>query len=214
MMMQRLLCGLVSLVAAAQGQQFRFTLPTKQSCQEWAASAPMNHAGMGRRTQAMSGMDMGATSVGQVRRYYIAAEMEFWDYAPQNMDAVKNVTFTGLTATPTAVNDGHAHDHSVGRRRQQVDHSAMGGGGHGAAAWVSENSNLAAGALRLGKTYLKLRFVEYTDHTFQFKKYPTGRPADEVHLVSRAKPRQGLCAVVPYIWYGFCVWLLIFGWII
>ena len=90
--MRRLLCGLglglgqLQLVTAAL-TQFRFTLPVKQTCKPWAAPArPMDHSGMhmGRRAQAMDHSEHGTPdtgrSVGQVRKYYIAADIAFWDY--------------------------------------------------------------------------------------------------------------------------------------
>eukprot|EP01048_Picozoa_sp_COSAG05_P018622 COSAG05_NODE_2755_length_2681_cov_3.287410_2_plen_303_part_00 len=183
----RLLAALALLALVSTGSsQFRFTLPTKQACVEWSSSAPMNHAGMnmGRRAQAMNhaGMDMGpTTTVGQIRKYFIAADLDMWDYAPAGKDLIKNTTFPD--APTTLAGDGHAHDHSVGRRRrgQAMDHSAhMGGGGghagHGAETWVAGPSNNPP---RVGRTYLKMRFNEYTDHTFTTKKV---RPADEEHL--------------------------------
>ena len=179
-MIGRLALALAAIVRVSYAQ-FRFTFPAKQTCQEWSASAPMSHAGMnmGRRAQTMNhaGMDMGPT-IGQVRKYYIAADLDMWDYAPAGMDVAKNQTFPTAVQAPVA-SDGHAHDHSVGRRREQaMDHSTMAGGGHaghGPSTWVTRSQHPP----RIGRSYVKMRFNEYTDHTFTMRK---ARPTDEEHL--------------------------------
>jgi hypothetical protein len=157
----------------------RFSYSDLELCEPWAAQVPsasmdgMDHSGMDmgrRRAQASSGA--------QVRQYFIASEVVVWDYAPSGRDDVKGEEFPATP--PAAADDGHAHDHSMGRRSLQVDHAMHGGGGahamHSAGAWMTHSSSAPQ---RIGRFYLKMRFVEYTDHTFTTRK--PRQPEDE-HL--------------------------------
>ena len=159
----------------------RFTYPDLQLCEPWAAQVPsggmdhggMDHGGMGRRRAQAAGA--------QARQYFIASEVVVWDYAPSGKDLVKDEEFAAAPP-PAPADDGHEHDHAMGRRSLQMDHAMHGGaaGGahamHSAGAWMAHSSSAPQ---RIGRFYLKMRFVEYTDHTFTVRK-PRG-PEDE-HL--------------------------------
>jgi hypothetical protein len=159
----------------------RFTYPELELCEPWAAQVPsasmMDHSGMdmGRRRRAQT------TPTPQARQYFIASEAVMWDYAPLGKDAVKDEVFAPPPA-PTG-SDGHDHDHSMGRRRSLqpmdgMDHSMHGGAHahHTAGAWMS---NSRSAPQRIGRYYLKMQFVEYTDLTFTTRK---PRSAEDEHL--------------------------------
>ena len=159
----------------------RFTYPDLQLCEPWAAQVPsggmdhggMEHGGMGRRRAQAAGA--------QARQYFIASEVVVWDYAPSGKDLVKDEEFAAVPP-PAPADDGHEHDHAMGRRSLQMDHEMHGGAAsgahamHSAGAWMAHSSSAPQ---RIGRFYLKMRFVEYTDHTFTVRK-PRG-PEDE-HL--------------------------------
>jgi hypothetical protein len=132
----------------------------------------MDHSAMGA-----------ATHMGQVRTYFIAADVVMWDYAPSAMDRVSNTSFPDGAPAPSPTvwechADGSCHGHpSSGRRRLQAgaDHHAH----HSASLWVSASRTPP---FRIGRRYLKIRFREYTDHSFTALRYPSGRPAEQQHL--------------------------------
>ena len=172
--------------STANRYQGRFTYPEQEICAAWAGPTPvaamggMDHSqmNMGRR-RTMEGMDH-SQMVPQVRKYFIAAEVKMWDYAPSGRDLAKDAEFPAApTPPPGSVGDGHDHDHSIGRRALQMDHSMHGGGAHAhhsAGTWMA---NSRASPYRIGRHYLKFVFNEYTDHTFSTLK---PRAADDKHL--------------------------------
>ena len=135
----------------------------------------MDHSQMGRRRAQMDHMMQP-----QVRKYFIAAEVAVWDYAPSGRDLVVDAAFptTVPPPPPGSVGDGHAHDHSIGRRALQTVHSAHGGAHamHSAGTWMA---NSRVEPYRVGRHYLKMGFREYTDHTFTTRK---PRAAEDEHL--------------------------------
>ena len=173
------LAALLLQLAAPQGRAPRYEMPEMQICEAWAGPVPvaMDHSGMDmgrRRAQAMDHSCMMATP--QVRKYFIAAEVDEWDYAPLGRDMVKDAEFAPPPA-PLA-DDGHAHDHSIGRRAQEaMDHSMHAGHAqHSAGMWMSHSPS---SPMRIGRHYLKMVFREYTDHTFLT---PKQRAAEDEHL--------------------------------
>lgn len=96
----------------------------------------------------------------QVRKYFVAAEVAMWDYAPSGRDLVKDAAFPDAVPPPPP---GSA---------LQMDHSQMDMTG----TWMA---NSRAEPYRIGRHYLKMVFKEYTDHTFTARK---ARAAEDEHL--------------------------------
>ena len=162
----------------AQRYQGEFSYPLQEACAAWSETQPPPgasvdpHAGMdmsGRRTRRRAQ----ASSPAQVRKYYLAAELVLWDYAPAGEDAVKGASFTFPGTAPGHF--GHTdHTHAAAGRRRNLQT----GGAHAMhmpGTWMANSR----AAFRIGRHYLKMVFHEYTDHTFTTLK---PRSAEDEHL--------------------------------
>eukprot|EP00887_Chlorella_sp_A99_P002379 scaffold10.g2379.t1 len=111
----------------------------------------------------------GGASPGVVREYYVAAEMDAWDYTPLGGYACPASPAAAAAAAGDATSAVHASSGGGGAARSAGD----GVGGPEVREWTPAQAALtiadpAAG--RLGSGFVKARFFEYTDATFTQRK--------------------------------------------
>jgi FtsP/CotA-like multicopper oxidase with cupredoxin domain len=180
---------LLTLRQVGERYQGNYVYPRQQQCAAWSETQPPPAASassmaghvmtpgmtMGRRRAQAAGGGGSSSTAPQIRKYYLAAEIVLWDYAPAGADLIKAASFAAPTPRPNAAagQDGHAHDHSTGRRRrlQEDPHAA-----HMPGSWMASSRDPP---MRIGRNYLKFVFKEYTDHTFTV---PKPRAAEDEHL--------------------------------